>query len=52
MESLDDTPTDAVFRKDVVEILAAVNGYNDGDEWVGVFRMKDGRFLVAAFAEL
>lgn len=35
-------------RKDVTEIFAAVNGENDGDEWIGVFRLCDGRFLVAA----
>lgn len=36
-----------VTRDDVVEIIAAVNGENDGADWVGVFRLKDGRFLVA-----
>jgi hypothetical protein len=47
VESLDGTSTDTVLRKDVAEIIAAVNGENDGDEWVGVFRMNDGRFLAA-----
>lgn len=36
-----------VARADVVEIVAAVNGENDGDDWVGVFRLKDGRYLIA-----
>jgi hypothetical protein len=35
-------------RDDVAEIIAAVNGDNDGPDWVGVFRLKDGRFLVAS----
>lgn len=34
-------------RSDVAEVIAAVNGENDGDDWIGVFRLKDGRFLVA-----
>lgn len=32
------------LRDDVVEILGLVNGYNDGDEWVAVFRLADGRY--------
>lgn len=35
-------------RNDVVEIIAAVNGDRDGPDWIGVFRLKDGRFLVAS----
>lgn len=35
-------------RTDVAEIIAAVNGENDEDEWVGVFLLKDGRYLVAS----
>ena len=35
-------------RSDVTEIIAAVNGENDGDEWIGVFRLSDGRYLVAS----
>ena len=45
IESLDGTSTDPCLRKDVVRILGAVNGENDGEEWVGVFVMRDGRFL-------
>lgn len=36
-----------VRRTDVAEIICAVNGENDGPCWVGVFRLNDGRFLVA-----
>lgn len=32
-------------RSDVAEVLAISNGENDGPDWVGVFRMRDGRFL-------
>lgn len=35
-------------RSDVAEIIAAVNGENDGADWLGVFRLKDGRYLVAS----
>lgn len=34
-------------RADVTEIIAAVNGDNEGPDWIGVFRLKDGRYLVA-----
>jgi hypothetical protein len=30
-------------REDVVEILGIANGDNDGPDWVGVFRLSDGR---------
>lgn len=33
---------------DIAEIIAAVNGENDGDEWIGLFRLNDGRYLVAS----
>lgn len=33
---------------EVAEVLAAVNGENDGDDWVGLFRMRDGRIVVAS----
>ncbi len=35
-------------RSDVEEIIALVNGENDGPDWVGVFKLKDGRYLVAS----
>lgn len=33
---------------DVAEVVASADGENDEAEWVGVFRLKDGRFLVAS----
>ena len=39
--------SEGVKRTDVVEIIAAVNGENDEADWVGVFRLSDGRYLVA-----
>lgn len=35
-------------RKDVAEVFAAVNGEPDAEDWVGVFRLKDGRWLAAS----
>ena len=35
-------------RSDVAEIIAAVNGENDSDAWDGVFRLNDGRYLLAS----
>lgn len=43
-----DVDTSSPSRTDVAEIIAAVNGENDGSEWLGVFRLKDGRFLMAS----
>ena len=43
--SVDRTPP---RRKDVAEVVALVNGENDCESWEGVFRLKDGRFLVAS----
>jgi hypothetical protein len=37
----DDSP---FSRSDVIEILAAEDGENDGPDWVGVFRLRDGRY--------
>lgn len=36
-----------VSRADVVRIIAAANGENDGDQWEGLFLLKDGRYLIA-----
>lgn len=47
VDSLDETPTDPVLRENVAEIIVMVNGENDGDDWVGLFRMNDGRWLAA-----
>lgn len=35
----------AFKMEDVAEIVAIDNGYNDGDDWVGVFKTHDGVFL-------
>lgn len=40
--------TSPANRVDVKEIIAAVNGENDGDSWLGLFLLKDGRYLVAS----
>lgn len=40
--------TSPASREDVAEILAAVNGENDGSDWLGLFLLKDGRYLVAS----
>ncbi len=32
-------------REDVAEVLAMDEGENDGAEWVGVFRLTDGRWV-------
>lgn len=37
----------APLLADISEVIAAVNGENDGAEWVGVVRLQDGRFCVA-----
>lgn len=34
-------------RADVVEVVAAVNGVPDEQNWVGVFLLRDGRWLLA-----
>ncbi len=43
-----DVPSNPASRSDVAEIIAAVNGENDGQEWLGLFLLKDGRYLVAS----
>ena len=32
-------------RDDVVHVVAMVDGENDGDEWIGVFQLADGRWI-------
>jgi len=34
-----------IYLQDVTEILALVEGENDGADWVGVFKLADGRYL-------
>ena len=36
---------EGVSREAVEEIVALENGENDGPDWVGLFRLKDGRFV-------
>lgn len=43
--SIDCTPPDI---NEVQEIIALKDGENDEDNWVGVFLMRDGRYLVAS----
>lgn len=40
-EALNFAPFNA---EDIAEILHFSEGYNDGDSWVGVFRLKNGQF--------
>lgn len=42
-----DVSTAPASRTDVKEIIAAVNGENDEADWLGVFLLRDGRYLVA-----
>lgn len=37
--------TDPCLLKDVVEVVSYEDGDNDGPDWVGVFKMNDGRYL-------
>jgi hypothetical protein len=33
-------------REDVDQVIACANGKNDGDAWVGVFELRDGRYAM------
>jgi hypothetical protein len=33
------------INKDVKTVIAAINGANDGDGWLGIFELNDGRFV-------
>lgn len=35
----------AYKRSDVAEIIAIEDGDRDGPQWIGVFKMRDGRYL-------
>lgn len=48
VDSLDGTDCSVCRREDVVSIIASMNGENDGDEWLGVFLLRDGRYLAAS----
>jgi hypothetical protein len=41
----DSAPLAAFSLCDVAEILGSANGENDGDDWIAVGRLKDGRFF-------
>lgn len=43
-----DVSLDPIRRKDVNEILAVWENHNDGWTGVGLFRLKDGRYVVAS----
>lgn len=36
---------DGYAPKDIKRVIAAEDGENDGDNWLGLFEMADGRFL-------
>lgn len=35
-----------VERRHVAKVIASEDGENDGAEWLGVFKLKNGRFMV------
>lgn len=37
-------PVTPFSREDVEEIIAISDGENDGQNWLGVFKLKDGRY--------
>lgn len=39
-------PTTPFSREDVQEIIAISDGENDGSNWLGVFKLNDGRYAV------
>lgn len=48
VDSLDGTDCGVCLRAGVYKIIASVNGMNDEEEWIGVFLMRDGRYLAAS----
>jgi len=43
--ALDSDASAAPFQRvDVAEVIATSDGENDGADWIGVFKLKDGRF--------
>ncbi|SFA91025.1 hypothetical protein SAMN05216312_102183 [Cohnella sp. OV330] len=36
--------TEPFDREDVAEIIAMSDGENDGPNWIGIFKLKDGRY--------
>ena len=43
-DSADDLSIDPLVFDDIEELLASVNGENDGEDWSCIVKMKDGRF--------
>jgi len=49
-ELLEDDDWDEAFGfanfkiEDIDEIIAADEGYNDGESWIALFRLKNGKF--------
>ena len=41
------SPDPSPTRADVVRILASRDGFHDADDWIGVFELRDGRYLFA-----
>lgn len=35
-----------VSRESVVRIVGISDGYGDGDDWIGLFELADGRFML------
>jgi len=48
VESVDSAPKTTFSVDDIARIISAENGQNDEEEWVGVFELKDGRFVFVA----
>ncbi len=48
VQAIGDCPDHEFSRSDVVEIMASRDGENDGPDWIGVFRLRDGRFAFAS----
>lgn len=42
-----DVDTSPPSRTDIKKVIASAEGENDGEDWVGVFLLKDGRYLMA-----
>ena len=42
-----DVSANGFSRGDVEKVIVAVNGENDGPDWVGLFLLNDGRFAIA-----
>jgi len=40
----EDISTESFTMDDISEIKALVDGQNDQDDWVAIFKLKDGRF--------